>query len=63
MIQAYLSPNKVILALPHMKGIVRIIKVSESRHVGPIFCNGCKYKVRLNFNILGTGLMINIPLL
>jgi len=46
-----------------VKGIVRIIEVSESRYVGPIYCNGCKYKVRLNFDNLGTGLMLNIPLL
>jgi hypothetical protein len=61
-IQAYRSPNKVILTPPHVKGIVRIIEVCESRHVGPICRSGCKYKVRLNFDNLGTGLMLNIPL-
>jgi hypothetical protein len=57
-IRAYLSPNKVILT-PCLKGIVRIIEVIGSRHVGPIYSNGCKYEVRLNLNNLGTGLMLN----
>jgi len=46
-----------------VKGIVRIIEVKESRHIRPIYCIGCKYDIRLNFNNLGTGLMLNIPLL
>jgi len=58
-VQAYLSSHKVILTPPCVKGVVRIIEVSGSRHVGPIYSNGCKYEVRLNFNNLGTGLMLN----
>jgi hypothetical protein len=60
-LRLYLSPNKV-LTPPNVKGVMRIIEIRESRHVGPICCNDCKYEVRLNFHNLGTGLMLNILL-